>query len=76
MCITLDPKKSKKISKRDLLIDPIIFLNEQLSPFEAIVLYYKDEKHLRFREIGQILGRDERNIWTVYTRATKKNVKK
>ena len=43
-----------------------------LTVFEALVYYLKDTKGIRYREIAMLLGRDERNIWTVYSRANKK----
>ena len=49
-----------------------IFKKEKLSPFEAIVKYLKDDMKLTYHEIGILLNRDERNIWTVYNRARKK----
>ena len=49
-----------------------IFKNVKLSPFETIVKYLKEEMVLTYRQIGKLLNRDERNIWTVYSRATRK----
>ena len=54
------------------LIPVSIFRKEKLSPFEAIVKYLKEEKKLNYHQIGALLNRDERNIWTVYSRARKK----
>jgi DNA-directed RNA polymerase specialized sigma24 family protein len=34
--------------------------------------YTLDTKKLSYAEIGRLLNRDERNIWTVYQRAKKK----
>ena len=34
--------------------------------------YLKEEKHLRYSEIGLALGRDERGIWSTYQRAARK----
>ena len=49
-----------------------IFKDAKLSPFETIVKYLKEEMKLTYRQIGKLLNRDERNIWTVYSRATRK----
>jgi hypothetical protein len=64
----------KKILKNESeqLIPVSIFNKPKLSPFEAIVKYLKEEKGLNYHQIGEILNRDERNIWTVYNRAKKK----
>lgn len=43
-----------------------------LSVLESIVTYLRDELGLRFVEIASELHRDQRNIWTVYSRAKKK----
>ena len=52
---------------------PIRILRDRsLSVLEAIVEFLKEEKELSFHEIGVLLNRDERNIWTVYNRAKKK----
>jgi len=58
---------------------PISVLQDtSVSVLEAIVEYLKEAKGLRYREIGKLLNRDERNIWTVYKRAKVKrnNAKK
>lgn len=49
-----------------------IFKESKLSPFETIVKYLKEEMKLNYHQIGILLNRDERNIWTVYNRATRK----
>jgi len=42
-----------------------------LTILESAILYLKG-KGMRFSEIGKLLERDERNIWTTYSRAIKK----
>lgn len=49
-----------------------VFCDRVLSPLEAVVEYLKDKEGFSYSEIGKILNRDERNIWTVYNRAKKK----
>jgi DNA-directed RNA polymerase specialized sigma24 family protein len=51
---------------------PLEIFATELSPGEAIVKYLKEEKHLRYSEIGLALGRDERGIWSTYQRAERK----
>ena len=52
---------------------PIRILRDRsLSVLETIVEFLKENKELSFHEIGVLLNRDERNIWTVYNRAKKK----
>ena len=53
-------------------IPSFIFKDRRLSVLEAIVEYLKDEKKLTFHQIAVILNRDDRTIWTCYSRAKKK----
>ena len=48
-----------------------IFKNRKLTIFEAVVSYLK-KKGLKFIEIANLLKRDQRNIWTIYSRSIKK----
>ena len=57
---------------KEYMIPVSIFSKEKLSPFETIVTYLKEKQGLNYHEIGSLLNRDERNIWTVYSRARKK----
>ena len=65
-------KKLEKIGKSKVLLDTKIFRNTKLTIFEAFVKYLKEEKGLTYHQIGLLLGRNERNIWTVYNRGKKK----
>ena len=67
-------KKDRKIldTFRDIRIPSSIFRNTPLSILEAIVDYLKTDKGLNFHQIGMLLGRDERNIWTIYHRTLNK----
>jgi len=51
---------------------PVSVLRDKLSILEATVVYLKDEYKLSYHEIGKLLQRDERTVWTVYSRAQKK----
>jgi len=53
-------------------IPSFIFRDRSLSVLEAIVEYLKEQKQLTFHEIAVLLNRDDRTIWTVYTRGKKK----
>ena len=55
-----------------ITIPPSIFHKYPLAVLESIVVYLKDERNLTYHEIGVLLDRDERNVWTVYKRARKK----
>ena len=51
---------------------PIYILKDDLSILEATVAYLKEEYKLSYHDIGELLQRNERTIWTVYHRAQKK----
>lgn len=64
---------SDKHSKsKALLLPNTVFFDTKLAILEAVVEYLKDKKGLNYHEIGSLLNRDERNIWTIYSRVRKK----
>ncbi len=65
--------RDKKTSlESDILIPTSIFYNRKISFLEAIVKWLREEKKLRYSEISTLTERDQRNIWTIYDRASKK----
>src|SRR3989338_4390489 len=58
-----------------LAIPIIIFQNSDLSVLENIVAYLKDELSLKYSQIARILHRDDRTVWSVYRKASKKKIK-
>lgn len=60
----------------DVLIPFSIFHDKTVCVLEAIAEYLKDKVGLNYHQIGVLLNRDERNIWTVYHRAKKKSTTK
>lgn len=55
------------------IVIPLSILKERkLSVLESIVKHLKERYDLTLHKIGEILGRDDRTIWTVYDRAKKK----
>ena len=53
-----------------------VLRDRTLKVLEVLVEHLKDKENMTYREIGELLNRDERTIWTVYNRATKKRAKK
>ncbi|MBD3313091.1 hypothetical protein GF345_01480 [Candidatus Woesearchaeota archaeon] len=49
-----------------------IFKDRAVSVLEAIVEYMKDELDLTFHDIAKLLNRDDRTVWTCYSRTKKK----
>ena len=64
-------KEPFKIKRTEIIIPVSIFKDERLTILESIILYIK-EKEMKFSEIAKLLERDQRNIWTIYSRAIKK----
>jgi len=64
-------KEQIRPKKTDIVLPISAFENKKLTILESIILYLK-EKGLRFSEIAKLLERDQRNIWTIYSRAKKK----
>jgi hypothetical protein len=61
---------------KDLVIPVSLLRSTSLTIFEAIVVHLHDTQDFSYHEIGELLARDERNIWTVHHRALKKLKKK
>ena len=53
-----------------------IFNSRKLGVLEATVKYLKEEKGLSFKEMGLILSKDNRMLWSSYSQAKKKYPKK
>lgn len=51
---------------------PVSALKSQFTVLESIVKFLKESLVLNYREIGNVLQRDERTIWTIYQRAKNK----
>jgi hypothetical protein len=75
-----DPKEEEKKEVQILFSDiqiPISVISDRsLATLEAVVKYLKDEHKLTFHHIAELLNRDDRTIWTCYSRAKKKRGKK
>jgi len=69
---SIKKQPTKLIVRKTLVFIPTsIFKNRKLTILEAMVVYLKD-KGMKYVEIAKLLGRDQRNIWTIYNRAIKK----
>ena len=64
-----------EIRETDILIPISILDNRELTTLEAIIIYLK-EKGMKYSEIAGLLDRDQRNIWTIYSKAKSKKLKK
>jgi hypothetical protein len=69
----LKKKEARLVVKKSKIVIPhFIFNDRRFSVLESLVVYLREKYGLRYSEIGILLNRDERNIWTVYNRARKK----
>jgi DNA-directed RNA polymerase specialized sigma24 family protein len=68
-------KAKLKTNKIEIFIPSSIFENKELTIFESIVTYLKSQ-NMKYIEIAELLNRNQKNIWTVYSRAAKKVTKK
>lgn len=55
----------------DMKISLSVLGDRSLTIFENVVVWLR-ERGMRYSEIGDILNRDQRNVWTIYSRAIKK----
>jgi len=55
---------------------PVSVFKDRLSVLETIVVHLKDQYRLSYRQIAQLLKRNERTVWTVYQRARRKKESK
>ena len=70
MCVH---RRGKIMGQNNEVYIPISqIVRPNLTIYESLVVYLKEQQELTFREIGNLIKRDERNIWTVYHRALKK----
>lgn len=73
---SLKKRKKKLVFRKSKILIPVSKLEDRkFTVFEGITLHLKDHYNLNYRKIGELLRRDERNIWAIYQRARKKNVK-
>lgn len=58
-------------SQNDVLIPCTIF-SRKLSPLETVAKYLSENQGLRYTEIGELLGRNEKSVWQAHKNANKK----
>lgn len=69
-------KKKAELDESSHIRIPLnILADRRLSILENAAKYLKEEYGLKLTEIGKLLGKDRRLVWTVYNRAKKKRTK-
>ena len=67
--------KKRPKTPSNIWIPSNVLRDNSISVLEAIIEFLKEKKGLTYHEIGELINRDERNVWTVYNRAKKKRKK-
>jgi predicted transcriptional regulator len=62
-----------KLSKQIQHIPLRLFSNKKLGVLEVVVKYLKEHTPLSYAEIAKLLNRDQRTIWTTYSKVIKKH---
>jgi hypothetical protein len=60
-----------EIKESDKKLPSSVLVNDGLTILESIVFYLKSQG-LKYSEISEILDRDQRNVWTIYSLSIKK----
>ena len=67
--------KKRPKTPSNIWIPSNVLRDNSISVLEAIVEFLKEKKGFTYHQIGELINRDERNVWTVYNRAKKKRKK-
>jgi transcriptional regulator len=67
-------KKPLEIKETNMFLPLSVFKDRKLTILESIIVYLR-EKGLRYSEIAELVNRDQRNIWTIYSKTIKKQRK-
>jgi DNA-directed RNA polymerase specialized sigma24 family protein len=72
-CHKAQEKSKEKISARktEIFIPASVLGDRKYTILEAVIVHLKG-KGMKFNEIAKLVDRDQRNVWTIYSRAVKK----
>jgi hypothetical protein len=65
----------EKITNNQVTIPLFIFRDRKVAGLECMTEYLHDVKKVSFHEIAILFNRDDRTVWTAYTRAKNKRKK-
>lgn len=57
----------------EVYIPTSAFRDRKLKVLEALVKYLKEQQQLNYSQIGRLLNRNPRTIWTAYQKAKRRN---
>ena len=66
-------RKKFEIKETKYYIPASALTNRRLGVLESVVKFLKENYELNYSEIGRLLGRDPRTIWTAYSKGKKKH---
>ncbi len=66
-------KEALAVKKSYFFIPISIFRNRKFSVLEAVVKHLRENYGLGYSQISRLINRDQRNVWTVYSRARRKD---
>lgn len=69
--LLIERVKRVYVRKREVMI-PLGIFSKKLGALEALTKYLKENLDMKYSEIGRLLVRDERTIWSSYDKAKKK----
>lgn len=52
---------------------PVSIFSHDISPSESLCRFLKENRNLTFHDIAVLLNRDDRSVWTSYSRAARKS---
>ena len=70
--VELLTKAEQKLKKKEILIPISVFDNKELSAFETLCKYLKEELKFSYHKSAILLRRDDRTIWASYNTALRK----
>ncbi len=68
-------KNPVNVHKPNILLPISIFCAQEHGPLESITQFLHDTHHLSFKQIADLLNRDNRSIWACYHKTQKKSKK-
>ena len=68
-------EEQPKTIKTDIKVPVSVFADRRVSAVEALVVHLNEKHDLSFANIGRLLQRSVKTIWTAYTQARKKYAK-
>ena len=69
VALSIRRKKKKNSKESENITIPVIIFSKNLGALEALSKYMKENLGLSYHNIGELLNRNEKTIWTAYNKA-------